>query len=260
MIENLILKIRRGDTPFYRSLRSLARGVRGSSLPLPRALNPLLRAGFNLQAAIADAFRWAVTYFYREPLFRGRCESFGKRVRVSRMPFVVGHAKIYVGDDVNFFGKMDVFSGRIFDEPRLVLHDRVDIGHNVVFVVNKEIVIEEDVNVASGVRFMDSDAHPRDAADRIADLPPKPEEIKPVRICKNAWIGQNAFILKGVTVGEGAVVGVNSVVVNDIPPYSVALGNPARVVVKNLARPGEAPAAAAPEANPASKLEETASK
>ena len=72
----------------------------------------------------------------------------------------------------------------------------------------------------------------RDAAERIADLPPRLEEIKPVRICRRAWIGQNAFILKGVTIGEGAVVGVNSVVVSDIPPYAVAMGNPARVVVK----------------------------
>jgi acetyltransferase-like isoleucine patch superfamily enzyme len=104
----------------------------------------------------------------------------------------------------------------------------------VLFVVNKQIEIEDEVNVASGVRFMDTDAHPRDVTERIADLPPRPEEIKPVRICKNAWIGQNSFILKGVTIGEGAIIGVNSVVVTDIPPYSVAMGNPARVVVKNM--------------------------
>jgi acetyltransferase-like isoleucine patch superfamily enzyme len=91
--------------------------------------------------------------------------------------------------------------------------------------------------VASGVRFMDSDAHPKDTQDRIADLPPKAEEIKPVKICKNAWIGQNVFILKGVTVGEGAIIGVNSVVITDIPAYSVAMGNPARVIAKNLDKP-----------------------
>jgi len=244
MIEKLILKIKRGETPFYRFLRSLAKRLISSTLPLPRFLHPLLRLVFNLQGAAAEFFRWALTYFWREPLFRGRCESIGKRFRLSRLPFVMSHAKIYIGDDVNFFGKVDLLSGRIFDEPRLVIGNRVDIGHNVVFLVNKEIIIEDDVNVASGVRFMDSDAHPRDAADRIADLPPKPEEIKPVRICRNAWIGQNAFILKGVTVGEGAVVGVNSVVVTDVPPYSVAMGNPARVVIKNLARPGDPPATA----------------
>ncbi len=251
MVEKLILNIKRGETPFYRFLRTMAKGLLASNLPLPRFLNPLLRLGYNLQAMVVEFFRWAFTYFFREPLFRGRCESIGKRFNMTRMPFVVSHAKIYIGDDVNFFGKVDVMSGRIFDEPRLVLGNRVDIGHLVVFLVNKEIVIEDDVNVASGVRFMDSDAHPRDAADRIADLPPKPEEIKPVRICKNAWIGQNAFILKGVTVGEGAVVGVGSVVVTDVPAYSVVMGNPARVVVKNLARPGE-PKATVSEEAPAS--------
>jgi acetyltransferase-like isoleucine patch superfamily enzyme len=158
---------------------------------------------------------------------------------MSRLPFVVGHARIHIGDDVNFFGKVDIFSGRIFDEPRLILKDRVDIGHNVIFVVNKEIVIEEDVNVASGVRFMDTDAHPRDTAERIADGPPRPEEIKPVRVGRYAWIGHNSFILKGVTIGEGAIIGVNSVVVTDIPPYSVAMGNPARVVIKNAGKPVE---------------------
>jgi acetyltransferase-like isoleucine patch superfamily enzyme len=208
-----------------------------SNFPLPRFLYPMVRLIFDLQGQIAEFFRWAFSYFIREPLFRARCASVGKRFRLFRLPYVMSHAEIRIGDDVNFFGKVDIMSGRIFDNPRLIIHDRVDIGHNVGFVVNKEIVIEDDVNVASGVRFMDSDAHPKDTQDRIADLPPKPEEIKPVRICKNAWIGQNVFILKGVTVGEGAIIGVNSVVITDIPAYSVAIGNPARVVAKNLDKP-----------------------
>lgn len=238
MMDKLLLKIRRGETPFYRKLRSVAKGLLASNLPIPRFFYPVLRAMFDLQNLIAHGFRWTLTYFCLEPLFRARCASVGKRFRLYRLPFVMSHAKIYIGDDVNIFGKIDIFSGRIFDEPRLIIQNRVDIGHNVTFIVNKEIVIEDDVNIASGVRFMDTDAHPREAADRIADLPPKPEEIKPVRICKNSWIGHNVFILKGVTVGEGAIIGVGSVVVTDIPPYSVAMGNPARVVVKNLVRPG----------------------
>jgi acetyltransferase-like isoleucine patch superfamily enzyme len=231
---SVILKIKRGETPFFNFLRSAAKTVMTSNFPLPRAFNPLLGLLYGLHQAAMSFFRWAATYFYREPLFRGRCEAVGKRFTLSKMPFVVSHAKIFIGDDVNFFGKVDIFSGRIFDEPKLIIHDRVDIGHNVLFVVNKQIEIEDDCNVASGVRFMDTDAHPRDAAERIADLPPRPEEIKPVHVCKNAWIGQNSFILKGVTIGEGAIIGVNSVVVTDIPPYSVAMGNPARVVVKDL--------------------------
>ena len=234
MLKAFILKFKRGETPFYRTLRECARKIRSSSLPLPRFVYPALRPVFGLHQAVWRGFYWCLGYFYVGPVFRSRCASVGKRFRISRMPFVVGHAKIQIGDDVNFFGKVDIFSGRIFDEPMLILKDRVDIGHDVVFVVNREIVIEEDVNVASGVRFMDTDAHPRDVLERIADLPPRPEEIKPVRICRRAWIGQNSFILKGVTVGEGAIIGVNSVVLTDVPPYAVAMGNPARVVVKGV--------------------------
>jgi acetyltransferase-like isoleucine patch superfamily enzyme len=240
MVDALILKIRRAETPFYRTLKEAAKTLNSSVLPLPRFLHPLLKVGFHFQQGSLDGLRWALNYFYSEPLFRGRCVSVGKRFRLYRLPYVVGHPRIHIGDDVNFFGKVDITSGRIFDEPRLIIKDRVDIGNRVTFVVNKEIVIEEDVNVANGVCFMDTDAHPRDAMERIADLPPRPEEIKPVRICRSAWIGQNSFILKGVTIGEGAIIGVNSVVVTDIPPYSVAMGNPARVVVKNAPKAGPA--------------------
>lgn len=244
-MEAFVLKAKRGETPFYRGLREFAKAVRSSTLPLPRFLHPLLRGVFLLHQTAARTGAFLLTTFYREPLFRGRCVSVGKRFRLCRLPFVIGHARIRIGDNVNFFGQVDICSGGIFDEPELIIHDRVDIGHNVVFVVNRQIVIEEDVNVASGVRFMDSDAHPRDTMERIADRPPRPEEIKPVRVCRYAWIGQNSFILKGVTIGEGAIIGVNSVVVTDIPPYSVAMGNPARVVVKNIAA-AATPAAAEP--------------
>ena len=52
----------------------------------------------------------------------------------------------------------------------------------------------------------------------------------PVVVGDKAWIGFNVSILKGVTIGEGAVIGACSVVTRDIPAYAVAVGNPARVV------------------------------
>lgn len=242
MIDKLILKVKRGETPFYRTLGNIAKAVMRGNAPFPRFTFPFLRALFYLHTSISRVSRWLIAYLYFEPLFRSRCASMGKSFRLWHMPWISGHAKIYIGDNVNFFGQVGIFSGAMHDEPRLVLKDRVDIGHNVVFLVNQEIVIEEDVNVATGVRFMDSDAHAKDTADRIADLGAKLDEIKPVRVCRYAWIGQNSFIMKGVTIGEGAIIGVNSVVLTDIPPYSIAMGNPARVVMKNATRPPGAPA------------------
>lgn len=237
MLDSLALKIKRRETPMYAGLYALARKTISANLPVPRFLNPVLRILYTAHQGLFHALRWLTSFFYLEPLFRGRCESLGKGFTLTKLPFVVGHAKIYVGNDVHFFGKVDIFSGRIFDEPTLRIGNRVDIGHGTTFVVNKQILVEDDVNVAPGVTFMDSDGHPRDEADRIADLPPKPEEIRPVRICKNAWIGRGAIVMKGVTIGEGAIIGANSVIVVDIPPRCVAMGNPARVVMKNLKGP-----------------------
>ena len=53
---------------------------------------------------------------------------------------------------------------------------------------------------------------------------------KPIKICSNAWIGMNCHILKGVTVGEGAIVGAGSVVTKDVAPWTIVAGNPANYI------------------------------
>ncbi|MBL8232072.1 MAG: acyltransferase [Bryobacterales bacterium] len=243
MIEQWILKIKRGETPLYRTLRRLITGAMRARLPLPKFSYPLFRLLYHFHYFVLFSGRWLINFFYREPLFRSRCASVGRNLHLTLMVDITGHPQIHIGNNVNLFGHLGITSGRVFDEPKLIIHDRVDIGHNVQILVNKEVVIEEEVNIASFCRFMDSDAHPRDPEQRAKKLPPNPDDIKPIRICKRAWIGQNSFILKGVTVGEGAVVGVNSVVVSDVPPYSVAMGNPARVVFR-LPKPDSAEPAA----------------
>ena len=52
----------------------------------------------------------------------------------------------------------------------------------------------------------------------------------PIVIERRVWIGFNCIILKGITIGEGAVVGAGSMVCRDVPPYSLVVGHPARVV------------------------------
>ena len=55
-------------------------------------------------------------------------------------------------------------------------------------------------------------------------------QITPVVICDRSWIGARSIILKGVTIGEGAIVGAGSVVTSDVPPWTIVGGNPARVI------------------------------
>ena len=68
-------------------------------------------------------------------------------------------------------------------------------------------------------------------------MPPDLKDVRPVRICKRAWIGNGTHIMKGVTIGEGAIIGANSVVISNIPPYSLAMGNPAEVFMRNFGLP-----------------------
>lgn len=60
----------------------------------------------------------------------------------------------------------------------------------------------------------------------------------PIRIGDKAWIGMNSLVLKGVTIGEGAIIGAGSVAASDIPSWTVAVGNPAHVV-KEIPHEGE---------------------
>jgi len=64
----------------------------------------------------------------------------------------------------------------------------------------------------------------------VVNSPHFTAEPRPVAILDHAWIGARAIILPGVTIGEGAVIGAGSTVSRDIPPYSIAVGNPAQIV------------------------------
>jgi acetyltransferase-like isoleucine patch superfamily enzyme len=72
-------------------------------------------------------------------------------------------------------------------------------------------------------------------------IPPKDQKVstKPITISDNVWVGANCVITAGVTIGKHSVIGAGSVVTKDIPEYSVAVGNPARVIKKHNFQTGE---------------------
>lgn len=232
-----LLKIRRGETPFYRLLRHTAQTVLNANLRLPAFLKPFFRFLYGLHFAVIETFQRTATFFYREPLFRARCESVGRRLKLARLPEIYGHTKIHLGEGVSFTGTAAIASGRFFDQPTLIIKDRAIIGHQVLISVNQEIVIEEDVMIANNCSITDNDGHPRAMDLRIQDVPLTARDILPVRICRGAWLGRGVQVMKGTTIGEGAIIGANSVVMSDIPPYALAMGNPAEVVLRGAGKP-----------------------
>ena len=112
----------------------------------------------------------------------------------------------------------------------IMCDDRIEIGSHCLISWN--------------VGIADSDFHPIDAAQRRLDTlalapfysnrPPRPPlRTAPVLIRDNVWIGMNALVLKGVTIGENSVIAAGAVVSKDVPPNVVVAGNPG-VVVKQL--------------------------
>ena len=247
-MNNLIRKIKKGEGPVYRRIRSLARWIALPRAPrLPTYLKPPLRLLYEAHFGVIMVARLLVTVFYRHPLFQARCASVGKNLVLGGLPFVSGHAEIHIGDDVSLGGRVSILSGGQLEQPKLIIKDRAAINWNVTITVSREVVIEEDALISFDCRISDTDGHPREADLRAQNAPVHAADIRPVRICRNAWIGNGSHIMKGVTVGEGAVIGANSVVISDVPAYSLAMGNPAEVYFRNFGRPAKTKAQAAGE-------------
>ena len=92
------------------------------------------------------------------------------------------------------------------------------------------IVLEDDVMMGPGVHF-----YVNNHKFERTDMPILYQGFQPsneIRVKKGAWIGANAIILSGVTIGENAVVGAASIVTKDVEPFHVVAGNPARIIRK----------------------------
>ncbi len=237
-----LLKLKRSQNPQALFLKRCILFLRTPTVPRwPHLFFPLLRLLYEAWFILVGLWRVALNKFLWGALFQSRCASFGSDVEIHGLPYVNGHAEINIGNKVFLGGNVSMHSGRIFDNPRFELRDRSAVGWNVILVANKEVVIEEDVIVSYDCRISDSDGHPREMDLRAERLPPRPEEVLPVRICRGAFIGNGTHIMKGVTIGEGAVVSANSVVIMDIPPYCMAMGNPAEVYFRNYGLPSTHP-------------------
>jgi acetyltransferase-like isoleucine patch superfamily enzyme len=238
LVDRLQLFVRRADSPLSRVLKKIIGRLLSPTVPrLPRLILAPLRLAYEAHFLVIAVYGLLITVLYRNPLFQARCASFGRNVAVHGLPYVFGPVQIHVGNNVTIGGNVTILSGRMLDEPKLILKDGSSLGWNALVIVNSEVLIEENVRIPHDCRISDSDGHPREADLRRANLPPNPKDIRPVRLCRDAWIGNGTHIMKGVTIGEGAIIGANSVVISNIPAYALALGNPAEVLIKNFGLP-----------------------
>lgn len=156
---------------------------------------------------------------------------FGEKSYIHFPCTIRNHKYIYIGDRV--FIREHAWLN-VSDNPNnkysLFIGDGTYIGRFAHINAYRKTIIENDVLIADRVYISDVDHEYHNI-----DLPIMYQGIteeKPVRISSGSWIGINAVILPGVTVGKNSVIAANSVVTSDIPDYCVAAGNPARIVRK----------------------------
>lgn len=149
--------------------------------------------------------------------------------------------RVTIGDDCLITGNYYFETGT----GSIKIGDRVFIGGST-FVCVDYIEIGNDVLFSWGCTVVDNNSHSLIATERTNDVLDWKKGIeegktghykdwtnvkyKPVIIRDKAWIGFNVIILKGVTIGEGSIVGAGSVVTKDVPDWTVVAGNPAKVV------------------------------
>ena len=146
--------------------------------------------------------------FYLLPWESGRrwlllrqVQAVGKGIRYQLGFRVFGNGHIHIGDNVML---TDVFINAVGADVRI--NDGVFFGHRVMLLTGSH-----DYSVFGTAR----------QSAIIGDH---------ICIGRGAWIGSRAIVLGGVTIGEGAVVGAGSVVTHDVPPFTVVVGVPARVI------------------------------
>lgn len=149
----------------------------------------------------------------------GRGTTFAGRVHVTSLA-----GEVTIGRNVKFLPDVNVSASR---GGKLIIGDRVAINQGCFIICRESIEIGSDTMIGEYVSIRDNDHGWRD--------PNVPMRLQgfvtaPVRIGRDVWIGRSAVILKGVTVGDGAVIGAGAIVTKDVPPYSVVVGVPARVI------------------------------
>ena len=144
---------------------------------------------------------------------------------VTHVKPTVSDPNIIVGDftyfsDCDFESRVTHHYGFIGD--KLIIGKFCQIGAGVEFVMNGA---NHQMNAVSTFPFYIMEGWEQEAPP-LSELPLKGDTV----VGNDVWIGQNAVILPGVHIGDGAIIGMNSIVGSDVPPYTVVAGDPARVI------------------------------
>lgn len=177
-----------------------------------------------------------VDYPFKHRVVTNPNVSLSDKVKVGcyrKIDLVVG-SRLQIGSEVGMFGEL------VTEHPdaNIVIGSRTFIGGSRIISAHR-IEIGDDVMISWGCNIYDHNSHAvswegrkRDVCDWYYERPKDWSNVAraPILIGDKVWIGMCCIILKGVTIGEGAIVAAGSVVTKDVPPFTVVAGNPAKII------------------------------
>ena len=213
------------------SIRRLLPG-RAVDVVATRVLHPLLHVTATAAVGLArEALHWA--YVGAADGARMGFGSFGERSMVQQ-PYatLVGLEQIEIGADTLLAAGLTLAAvpeslEQAGGGPLIRIGDRVWSAPGLSIVAHRSIEVGDDVWFGPRVYITDAGHDPSDPSVPIGH---RMEPAEPVRIGAGSWLGAGVVVLPGVTIGEHVTVGAGSVVCDDLPSHSVAVGSPARVV------------------------------
>jgi acetyltransferase-like isoleucine patch superfamily enzyme len=126
-----------------------------------------------------------------------------------------------IGNYVKFWPRVKISCCGVQNKAVCEIGNWSTIGDRTEIHIGEQVHIGQNVRISWDCVIMDRDYHTLDGTD---------EKTQPVRIEDNVWIGCRSIILKGVTIGQHAVVGAGSVVTKSVEPDTIVAGNPAKVI------------------------------
>ena len=156
-------------------------------------------------------------------IYLRRCTSVGRFTSVYGRPRVVNDGVLTIGERVGIWSTVVPSELLVFPGGRLEIDDGTLVNYGTSIAATGSVRIGRNCLLGMYTIILDNDFHELEERTRR----PGP---RPVVLEDNVWLGHRVLVLPGVTIGHDSAVGAGSVVMTSIPPRSVALGNPARVV------------------------------
>lgn len=136
----------------------------------------------------------------------------------------INNGKIVFNKRVFLYPDVKMSVNGVNKNAELLIGEYTQIGDRTEIHVGSKVYIGKNCSISWDVCILDRDYH---CINNI-------EDSKEIIIGDNVWIGCRSTILKGVTIGEGAVIGAGSVVTKDVPARSCVAGNPAKIIKENI--------------------------